>query len=125
MRLAGEACGHEQTSGKQEASACHSQKSPTVRDPRGRPSGGAVGRYPMRAAAVPGRRRVEVDLLRRVDSLTFRPPDQVFIGEGDSRRCVAWAAVQINSSDSTGAHTEITSEPAFRDAFRASYWWHS
>jgi hypothetical protein len=125
MRFAREACGREQTSGEQEASACHSQKPPTVRASRGRTSDGAVGRYAMRAAALPGRRRIEVALLPRVDSLTFRPPEQVFIGEGNSRRRAAWAAVQIDSSDFTGAHTETTNEPAFRDTCRASYWWDS
>ena len=115
MRFAREACGHQQTSGEQEASARQSQKPPTVRDTRGRTSDGAVGRHFMRVAALPGRRRIEVDLLGGPDAFTFRPPEQVFIGEADRRWRAGWAAVPIDPIDFAGAHTETTNEPAFRD----------
>lgn len=105
----------EQSSDEQEPGARPSEKPPGFRDSRGRRSDGAVGRYPMRAIAFPMRRRIDVDLLQRLESLTLRPPDQILLGEDDSPRMAHRTAVQVNATDFAGPHAEITSEPAFRD----------
>jgi len=117
MRFARKACGCEQSSGEQETSARHSQKPLRFRDSRGRASATTAGRYPMRTAGLPGPRHVEVHLLQRLDSLTFRPPGLVLIGEANSRRRADRPAARINATAFTGPHTEITNELAFRDAF--------
>jgi len=79
LGFAREARGHEQSAGQQEADARHSQKPPMIRDPQERRSNGAVGRDSIRTAALPRSRDIDVDLLQGLDSLTLRPPDQVFV----------------------------------------------
>jgi len=79
MGLARKTSRHEQSAREQDAGARHPQKPPMIRAPRGLRSNGDVGRNPIRAAALPESRDIDVDWLQRLDSLPFRPPDQVFI----------------------------------------------
>jgi len=115
MRFTREAGVDEQSADEQEPGARPSEQPPAFRDSRGRRSDGAAGRCPMRATALPRRRRIDVDLLQRLDSLPLRPPDLVLIGEDDSRRRAHRTAVQVNATDFGGPHTETTSQSAFRD----------
>lgn len=109
-RKAGDA---EQSSRQQQTGARHAQKPRTPHDSRDRSSEGASRRHRRRAAELAGRPRIHVDLLLRLDSLTFRPPDQVFWRKSDGHRRAGLAVLPINATAFAGPHVGITSEPPF------------
>jgi hypothetical protein len=111
MRFIRGACDREPSPGEQETCARHSQEPPTFRESRGHTSDGTAGRSPVRAAALPKGRRVEVGGLQRLDALSFRPPDQVLVGKTEGRGRAGRGAVRIDSTTFDSPHVDITSEP--------------